>query len=212
MKLIWGRNTLAFILALGSFNVNAALLQADWKTAGDNLIVVDTATSLGWLKLTETNNFSYNDVSAQLGSGGLYDGMRFASNAEVVNMFTNFGINLSNTASTYQSISDPNIQPAAETLGNTMNEYQPWDYDYGVVGYTGEVCGTGRCLLGAFRFIGGGPSTYYYDGSGRFSGTTGAVLAYGTYLVQPAAVPVPAAVWLFGSGLLALISLAKRKA
>jgi len=34
---------------------------------------------------------------------------------------------------------------------------------------------------------------------------------YGSYLVSASAVPVPAAVWLFGSGLIGLIGVARRK-
>lgn len=47
--------------------------------------------------------------------------------------------------------------------------------------------------------------------TGTLNGTTGASISNVVATVAPAAVPVPAAVWLFGSGLMGFLGLAKRK-
>ncbi|HEY9199006.1 MAG TPA: hypothetical protein VIR60_06535, partial [Gammaproteobacteria bacterium] len=60
----------ALLLLMPALPVHAALINGDWQTAGDGLMVRDTTTSLEWLKLTETAGLSYLTVSGQLGVGG----------------------------------------------------------------------------------------------------------------------------------------------
>jgi hypothetical protein len=65
----------------------AALILKDYQTPGDNLIVADTATNLEWLNWAHTNGMSYNAVSAQLGPGGAYEGFRYATASELLNLY-----------------------------------------------------------------------------------------------------------------------------
>ena len=51
---------------------------------------IDDSTHLVWLDLTLTNNHSYNDVVANLAPGGLYDGWRYATPAELAQFFTGY--------------------------------------------------------------------------------------------------------------------------
>jgi hypothetical protein len=53
--------------------------------------------------------------------------------------------------------------------------------------------------------------TDYQSPTGSFSGGGSSHLATGHYLIMASPVPIPAAVWLFSSGLLGLISIARRK-
>lgn len=46
------------------------------------IYLTDTVTGLDWLDVTTTAGKSYNQVFAQLGSGGAYDGWRYASGDE----------------------------------------------------------------------------------------------------------------------------------
>src|SRR5262245_21225908 len=64
-------------------SVNMALLEKDWKTAGDKLLTLDNTTGLEWLDLTQTAALTFNVVSAQLGPGGNFEGFRFATLSEV---------------------------------------------------------------------------------------------------------------------------------
>ncbi len=86
----------AIFLAIASSTVSAALVSVDWMNPGDKLITRDTSTGLDWLKLTETNDLSYNYVSSQLGPGGAFAGMRYATSQEVIDLYlNNFLIDLS---------------------------------------------------------------------------------------------------------------------
>ena len=94
------RFLLALILSAVSSGVSAALISADWQTTGDNLITLDTVTGLQWLDLTETYGAQFSSVNTELEAGGQFAGFRYATDAEVINFWSNFGIDLSSGAST----------------------------------------------------------------------------------------------------------------
>jgi hypothetical protein len=50
----------------------------------------DTISGLDWLDITETTNKSLNYVTSQLGTGGAYEGWRYATGAEVLTMTHNY--------------------------------------------------------------------------------------------------------------------------
>lgn len=50
----------------------------------------DNISKLDWLDVTESTNRSYNDVSAQLGSGGDFDGWRYATKANLIELVKNY--------------------------------------------------------------------------------------------------------------------------
>ena len=189
-----------------STNVNASIISTDWQTVGDNLITHDTVSGLDWLDLTETNNLSYNAVVSELGAGGVYEGFRVATSAEVVALWSNFGIDLSAGAPRFVGgYHDPSIQTAASVLGNIVYEYNTI-FPHGVLGY---VLATEQLTyqIGAFQ----DPSDTYYNTVSPNNNSTNLTQSFefaGTYLVS--AVPVPAAVWLFGYGLIGLVGLARR--
>jgi hypothetical protein len=81
---------LSLLLSVGM--ARGALVSSDWQTVGDNLITRDTTSGLDWLDLTQTGNRSYNDVSSQLGAGGQFAGFRYATQAEVTALFSQFGL------------------------------------------------------------------------------------------------------------------------
>jgi hypothetical protein len=56
-----------------------------------------------------------------------------------------------------------------------------------------------------------GFTTYEINGSQQVSDALPGIAPYGSYLVSGSVVPVPAAVWLFGSGLIALWGVARRE-
>jgi hypothetical protein len=69
-------------LTFVSFSASAALvdlINIDLKIAGDELITRDSNSGLDWLDLTETNGLSQNYILTQMGSGGLFDGWRYAT-------------------------------------------------------------------------------------------------------------------------------------
>lgn len=195
-----------------STNVNAAIISTDWKVAGDNLITHDTVSGFNWLDLTETNNLSYNAVVAQLGVGGIYEGFRVATSNEVVALWSNFGIDLSSGAPTRTNEGyDSNIAQASSILGNTIAEYNAEVYPAGTIGatsdkYSADIAFNQR--MGAFNNSAYNITSYHIM-DGTPSDLDYVYIHTGTYLVS--SVPVPAAVWLFGSGLLGLVGVARRK-
>ena len=190
-------------------NVDAALLSEDWKTSGDNLITYDNVSGLRWLDLTETYSLAFTEVSGQFGSGADFEGFRYATNAEVIDLWTNFSIDLSFGAPTSTAGYESNVQTAAELLGNTWNLYAFWDYPFGVSGITANTTGSGHDALGAYLSEWGG--TIETVGTTTIDDSLPGIAPYGSYLVMASPVPVPAAVWLFASGLIGLIGVARRK-
>jgi hypothetical protein len=193
-----------------SFNVSAGTVSVDWKTAGDNLITHDDVSGLQWLDLTETYGLTYDYVSGQLGAGGEFEGFRYATDAEVQNLWSNFGIDLSAGAPTSTSSLDSNVETAAGFLGNTWNMYAWWDYPFGASGITASVSGAGHTAMGAYQ-TDWGTTVYETVGAIIVGDALPNIQPYGSYLVLASPVPIPAAVWLFASGLLGLVSVARRK-
>ncbi len=66
----------------------------DWNNIGDNLITLDTISGLEWLDLTATASRSYDDVVANLGVGGDFEGWRLAITSQVYTVLKNAGVRL----------------------------------------------------------------------------------------------------------------------
>ena len=114
----WKLASIATALTL-STSVNAEIISVDWQAAGDNLITRDTVSGLNWLDLTETNNMSFHQVVTELSVSGQFYGFRYATSAEVVTLWDNFGINL-RYGGIDRSGTDNGIDVAASFLGNTL--------------------------------------------------------------------------------------------
>lgn len=206
-----------------SFPASAALIGVDWQTAGDSLLVRDTTTNLEWLKLTETTGMTYGAVSGQLGTGGSFEGLRYATNAEVINLFSDyFGIALgpSDYYGETPAYLDPGVRLASEALGTGVSggtdEFSGPNANYILIGYTGEaMTDESQFVLGARTrwsdtdyFSARDPLPLY---AAFYATDTSFDLVRGSYLVRTAVVPLPAAAWLFGSGLLGVMALTRRK-
>ena len=74
--------------ALMSVSAHAGLSKIDWKTEGDNRIVLDSDTGIEWLPLSNTLGMSIDQVSAELGPGGQYEGWRLPTAKEVEGLMT----------------------------------------------------------------------------------------------------------------------------
>ena len=71
MKLfVSGRPALVGATLFASLTTHAAIIDL-------GTITRDTDAGLDWLDVTESRGLSYNDVTAQLGAGGTYDGWRY---------------------------------------------------------------------------------------------------------------------------------------
>lgn len=207
----------ALLFLTPALPAHAMLINMDWQTAGDGLMVRDTATNLEWLKLTETAGLPYLTVSTQLGAGGTYAGLRYATNAEVAAVFGDyFGIDL--IMGWYGEVPaylDPGVRLASEALGDGVSggtdDVSGPNANYRLVGLTGELMLNGSPFaLGAVTRW---SDTDYYRikdplSSGDFY--AGDFDWIGSYLVRTAETPIPAAAWLLLSGVLALAGMARR--
>jgi hypothetical protein len=204
-------------IAVVSLNVNAAIKNADWKTPGDNLITQDTISGLEWLDLTATADRSYLDVSSQFGIGQEFEGWRYATAEEVTGFWDAFG-------------GDSNYYNGLSTQNNGLFDLVAPYWGDLFCNYSYSSCNTGDGYSFAFTseafdgvshmlalasdynalpnylthdeftpsYISLNDKSHYYD--------------IGSALVRDiSAVPIPAAIWLFSSGLLGLIGVARRK-
>lgn len=185
------------ILSLLAFNVNAALI--------DHGTYIEDEQGTYWLKLSETSGQSYTEVLASIGQGGALDGWSFASWNQTRNLYqNNFGLDLEGA----------DFAPTQEELNKitVLNSYMgDLMADRGDIGE----------YSGSFGFVAGGTviRTYYYNhGLNMADSTSGITNAESPYAgsvlfrLDAPVVPIPSAIWLFGSGLIGLIGLARRKA
>jgi len=196
----WKLTSIVMFLVL-STSSQAALISLDWNNTDDNLITHDTVTGLNWLDLTETRGMTYETVTSQ------FNGWRYATTAEVVNLWANFNVNLSSSSVfNNASIVEQGVYDAALILGDTEVLAQA-GYPYsGTRGITAENDAIGAWVSNDPNY--GVYTIHWYDG---FSSQSPGSDYFGSYLVEVSAVPVPAAVWLFGSGLIGLVGFARRK-
>jgi len=207
------KSYLSAVLLVVSFNVSAALLSIDWKTAGDLLITHDSVSGLDWLDLTETDNLSYNDVSSQLGTGGDFEGWRYATAAEAEDLFVQFGLPIAFLLEIPPSEANSTaITNMVTFLGDTLADYPANSVFYGTSGVVEYAASPGtHQRLGAYLW--GDPTRATIETSVTEccpAFDTVAETYFGHYLVQSTVVPVPSAVWLFGSGLIGLLGVARR--
>ena len=74
---------LTMILCLVTSQTHAAFVSLSDLRYGADSITLDTETGLRWLDVPISLNRSYNDVAAQFGAGGDFEGYRFATPSEV---------------------------------------------------------------------------------------------------------------------------------
>ena len=82
----------ALLLGLSASGAQAAFISQD-SSFGVNTITHDTDTGLQWLDLTESTGLSVNQVQAEFGAGGTYEGFTYATRSDVETLFfTSAGI------------------------------------------------------------------------------------------------------------------------
>ena len=211
---LWKLTSVVIGLTL-STSLNASIISVDWQTTDDNLITQDTENNLEWLDLTATTNLSYDYVSSQLGVGGVFEGWRYALSTDVIGFLDEFG----GDSNYYNGWSTQN-----NGLFDAVSEYWGDTYCY----FDGCAVGSGSssAIIADESFFTNHMRTYLYDGSIHpssltedrvnvlYSLTADSVAdpLIGHALVREiSTVPVPAAVWLFGSGLIGLVGFSRRK-
>jgi len=217
-------------IAIASANANAALID-------NNFYTTDSGSGLDWLDVTATKGLSYDYVSSQFGAGEEFAGWRYATDVETEGLYVAFGLPAGYTQDFGDTIEIIDIVNSIITMKSYIDtpltsEPQAGE-SYGVRGLTGFSREPGvHSLIGANVYA-------YYDHDITHPGSSIGSLdhadylqysitvqtftgpdelfdnqssAYtGSYLVRTSVVPVPAAVWLFSSGLIGLVSVARKK-
>ena len=193
-------------LGLSVSPVNAAIMSADDSVFGIGSITTDDVSGLEWLDLTLSVGRNYADVSSQFGVGGDFASWRYATVAEITEFFTNAGGTAPYTFLHSQGVNATWVTLLQDYWGVT-NTFGDYNESYAL---TGDAAGNGRVYSGLNDGI---PSNF----------TDVAVSVWTTWpenvgrpdlasaLVRPSAVPVPAAIWLFGTALIGLVGFGKRK-
>jgi len=83
---------------------NAALVDTDWKDAGDELATLHEETGIEWLKLYNTLDNSIEEALSQTGEGGLYEGWRLATVSEIHDLIYYLGSANSNIANNIDTL------------------------------------------------------------------------------------------------------------
>lgn len=203
--------------------VSADIISIDWKISGDDLITQDTVSGLEWLDLTATSNLSRNYVSSQLGVGGEFTGWRFATGNEVASFFDAFG-----GIGPYDGWSADNnglfdlIAPYWGDLYCETASCSSYVPGHG----SGPGLGYSRFFIADFGIV---DQYYYGELNDKYNNTAMTTydwvtnkhtwidsetqrFDYGSALVRDShVVPIPAASWLFTTGLIGLIGISLRK-
>ena len=187
----------AWILLLSSTTGAQAALIAN----GD--FTTDTDTGLDWLDHSVTAGLSFNQVTAELGAGGLFEGWQVATLDQAQTYLTNAGwigpfdptntLNVNFVSALEAMTTDSFLDDPLGGLGMDRFTFDPAD-DLGDLSLV-DTQGSG---ITSYSF------TAPVDPSVSDPGTS-------TFLVRATVVPVPAAVWLFVSGLVFLIGSARRR-
>ena len=212
------------VLSLFMFcnTVNASLFSANDSSFGNGSVTIDTSTNLAWLDLSITEGISFNDVSNELGAGGLYAGYRFASPDEVFSLFVEAQIPDINVAGDFAHIGTvANAAPALALIGLMGPSSQT---HAGVI--LSEINGfsSQHVFINGFDLI-QMPYARVREGVVTQEGlqSFGEVFTIGTsvfptnsyegvgsWLVKPVVVPVPPAITLLFSGLALLVVVARK--
>ncbi len=112
----------ASAIAVPAHALGIDLLQSrDLINVGDKLITFDG--KLEWLDLTETAGRSYNDVSGQLGSGGEFDGWRYATRDDVTDLWDAAGGNSAEYNNGWSASNNGLFDRVAAHVGDLQCDY-----------------------------------------------------------------------------------------
>lgn len=227
------KSFLGTALLLFATTSNAAIISVSDSIFGADSVTRDTVSDLEWLDVTLSINRSYNDVSSQFGSGGDFEGWRYATGIEFATLWDNIlGNNPSKSLNQVQLPGDDeSLDPYIQMLGDTYEA--DWINRFGTNqhAYYGKAFGDYNTSSWGIIADNSTATQYFtawaHDGSesipgyqdftwANYSGVTATETFgnIGSWLVRAStpsvSVPEPSIIALFGAGLIGL-GIARRK-
>ncbi|MCP4463030.1 MAG: VPLPA-CTERM sorting domain-containing protein, partial [Planctomycetaceae bacterium] len=193
------------LLGLSVSSANASLVSGN-TTFGVDTTTIDTVSGLEWLDLQWSADMSFNDVKDEFGSGGLFEGWRYATLGEVATFWSNSG----GGGGSYAGDADAWVEGIfgywATSVAGVENAYfltaeeggTQGSHVYGLLAdYSNQVPKPNSESLAYVN------SAQIEHSSRRFD--------TGSALVKVTVVPVPAAIWLFGTALIGFVGISRRR-
>ena len=185
--------------------------------------ITDTDSGMDWLKLTETYNRSYDDISSKLSAGQEFEGWTYATGGQFEALVFNQGaIAMTCTNGTmfcgWSADNNGIAAPMINLLGDTGEQQLNGELTPGLTVWTVGILADVHDENSHWE-----AELYDYDLNSltltednisthdTFIDNAALPSYGGSFLVRVSAVPIPSAVWLFGSGLLGLVGMARRK-
>lgn len=186
---------------------NAALVEIDLLSAEDKIITRDTRTGLEWLDLDATPGVSVGNILRSEAWVNNY-GFRFATAEEVSDLWVNsFGVNL--TAGGFISINYAPAQNLVAFMGGVQDTTSAGDIDRYIWG-SNRATPSNTGWRQSYVFINDTNSTAQFSLNHQDQDLENS-LQDQHFLVRATVVPLPPALLLFGSGLLGLFGISRRK-
>ena len=189
--------------ALSLAGLSVLTLSANASLIGNGNYTTDTATGLDWLDLTKTIGRSYSDISSKFSVAQEFEGWRYATALETQNLYVEFGFPVTSIVGQASSEDIARVNNLRGLLGDTLTGSTILD-SYGTFGFVIDSSGHTRDMHA--RITGNLRNTHTQILTNP-TGDSGARDYAGSYLVRTSAVPVPAALWLFGSALIGLVGI-----
>lgn len=202
---------IVIITTLGfTTTTQAALIVVNDSVFGPASVLRDTTNQIDYLRLDFTMGYGYNGIIAETGTGGDFEGWGVASVADMDALGISAGISGGSTDPAQISIAE-NLRDWFCPVGTCVNSSSTHEYARGLVSDAGPDYQSGAPSLLAFtigrRFnVNPDEVDFRVSGHGGYDHTNEEI-----WMVRTSPVPVPAAVWLFGSGLIGLTAFARRR-
>jgi len=187
---------------------HAALIESDYLSLGDSLITYDSSSHLEWLDISQTRSLTINQINSNYG-GFAGSGFRYASTDEVLGLLTSNGLSITGWGNTTVD-GYSNMVELISLLGG--------ETDYGfsktINALTGDVNAQSRhdLIYFGYYYSDNNPAQYWVDPLQGSRSSDESSYNVGSFLVREvAAVPMPASMVFFMSGVFSLFGLSKRK-